>query len=257
METTIATREQKIASQVKTFSPEEIAIIKNTVAKQTTDLELSYFLNVAKVYGLNPFTKEIWCYKDGRGNVIVFAGRDGFLNKAQKDPRWSGIASDIVREGEKFTMNVAEGKISHAKDVTSKAKIIGAYAICKPKGCEISTIEWADFDTYNKGYNVWKSDPAAMIKKVAESHALQKAYGLAGLANAEDFELKGETVYTIDHENKPSLGDVMKADELLRTSNYDDDTRAVIEGKLADQKLTHAELETIVHELRNNQPRKY
>jgi len=253
----VAIREQRISNQVKTFSPEEIAIIKNTVAKNTTDLELAYFLNVAKVYNLNPFTKEIWCYKDGKGNVIVFAGRDGFLNKAQTDKKWNGIASDIVREGETFSMNVAKGEISHNKDVLSKAKIVGAYAICKPKGCEISTIEWADFDTYNKGYNVWKSDPAAMIKKVAESHCLQKAYGLAGLANAEDFELKGETVYTIDHENRPTISDILRADELLRTSNYDDDTRQMIERKLSDQKLTNSELEHIVAELRNNQPKKY
>ena len=253
----VAIREQRISNQVKTFSPEEIAIIKNTVAKNTTDLELAYFLNVAKVYNLNPFTKEIWCYKDGKGNVIVFAGRDGFLNKAQTDKKWNGIASDIVREGETFSMNVAKGEISHNKDVLSKAKIVGAYAICKPKGCEISTIEWADFDTYNKGYNVWKSDPAAMIKKVAESHCLQKAYGLAGLANAEDFELKGETVYTIDHEERPTISDILRADELLRTSNYDDDTRQMIERKLSDQKLTNSELEHIVAELRNNQPKKY
>lgn len=250
-------RQEKIANQVKIFTPEEILIIKNTVAKGTTDLELAYFLNVAKVYGLNPFTKQIWCYKDAKGNVIVFAGRDGFLSKAQTDPRWNGIASDIVREGEKFTMNVAEGKISHEKNVTSKNRILGAYARCKPKGCEIETIEWADFETYNKGYNVWKSDPAAMIKKVAESHCLQKAYGLAGLANAEDFELKDEVVLPIDHESKPNLSDVMKADELLRTSNYDEATKQVIEVKLADQKLTHAELENIVHDLRNNQPCKY
>ena len=253
----IAVREKKISEQVKVFSPEEISIIKNTVAKNTTDLELAYFLNVAKVYDLNPFTKQIWCYKDTKGNIIVFAGRDGFLAKAQRDPRWSGIASDVVREGEKFSMNVAEGKISHDKDVTSKNKIIGAYAICKPKGCDIATIEWADFEIYNKGYNVWKADPVAMIKKVAESHCLAKAYGICGLAVEEDFEIKGETAITKDHEEKPTVMAIGYADTLLRSSTYDDETKQIIEDKLCDQGLTNIELESIINDLKDNQPKKY
>ena len=255
--TDIALREKKISEQVKVFSPEEISIIKNTVAKNTTDLELAYFLNVAKVYDLNPFTKQIWCYKDTKGNVIVFAGRDGFLAKAQRDPRWSGIASDVVREGEKFSMNAAEGKISHEKNITSKNKILGAYAICKPKGCDIATIEWADFDTYNKGYNVWKADPVAMIKKVAESHCLSKAYGISGLAVEEDFDIKENIAYTSDHEGRPTVNNIGYADELLRTSTYDDETKRIIEDKLCDQSLTNIELESIVSDLKDNQPKKY
>jgi len=163
----------------------------------------------------------------------------------------------VVREGELFDMNVAEGKISHKKDVLSKSKIIGAYAISKPKGCEYPTIEWADFDTYNKGYNVWKADPVAMIKKVAESHCLAKAYGISGLAVEEDFEVKGETVYTMDHEDKPTVKAVGYADTLLYNSNYDEETREIITQKLCSQDLTNIELEEIITDLKNNQPKKY
>lgn len=258
METAIVkTINEKIAAQVKTFTSEEIAILKSTIAKGATDMELSYFLNVARVYGLNPFTKQIWFYKDSKNNMIVFAGRDGFLAKAQKDKRWNGISSDVVRTGESFTMNVAEGKISHVKDITSKAKIIGAYAISKPKGTEYPTIEWADFDTYSKGYNVWKSDPVAMIKKVAESHCLAKAYGISGLAVEEDFEVKDSIAYVADHEEKPTVNAIGYADELLRRSLLDEDTKCIIENKLCDQTLTNSELEKIVADLKENQPPKY
>lgn len=257
METETKTSIQKISEQVKIYTTEEVGIIKNTVAKGFTDIELAYFLNVSKTYGLNPFTKQIWGYKDSRNNIIVFAGRDGFLAKAQRDPRWSGIASDFVRKNEDFKLNIATGEISHVKNVLSKEPIIGAWAKCQPKGCAIATIEWADFETYNKSYNVWKSDPAAMIKKVAESHCLAKAYGISGLAIEEDFEVKDNVVYTRDHEEKPTIGDIMKADELLRTSNFDEQMKAVFEAKLSDQRLTNSELENIVFELRNNQPKKY
>ncbi len=246
---------QKMAKQVKVFTPEEIGILKNTIAKGATDLELSYFLNVARVYDLNPFTKQIWFYKDSKGNMIVFAGRDGFLAKAQRDSRWNGIASDVIREGEKYEINIALGQISHVKDVLSKAKIIGAYAICKPKGCEISTIEWADFDTYNKGYNVWKADPVAMIKKVAESHCLAKAYGISGLAVEEDF--KEGTAYPIDHEERPSVNAIGYADTLLYNCTLDEDTKVIIENKLCDQTLTNSELEEIIAQLKESQPAKY
>jgi len=257
MEQTLAEREKKISEQIQIYTPEEVAIIKSTVAKGFTDLELSYFLNVAKSYKLNPFLKQVWGYKDTKGNIIVFAGRDGFLSKAQRDPRWNGISSDVVREDEDFEMNVAKGEIYHCKKISSKAKIMGAFAISKPKGCEYPTIEWADFDTYNKNYNVWKADPVAMIKKVAESHCLAKAYGITGLAVEEDFEIKGELAITGDHESKPELKAFGYADELVRRSNFDDDTKEIFYQKLADPAITNIELENIITELKDNQPKEY
>ena len=256
-DTLVKTNNRRISEQVKIYSEEEVGIIKATVAKGFTDTELAYFLNVAKVYGLNPFTKQIWGYKDYQNNIIVFAGRDGFLSKAQRDPRWNGISSDIVREGERFDLNVAEGKISHSKDVTSKAPIIGAYAVSKPKGCEYPTIEWADFETYNKGKNVWKADPAAMIKKVAESHCLAKAYGISGLAIEEDFDIKDNRAITIDHEAGITGSQRMYADELIRTCTGDDDYKEIMLAKVYDTSLTNIEFENIVKELQMNQPKKY
>lgn len=46
------------------FQPEEIAIVKQTVAKGTTDTELAYFLSICSSVKLNPMMKEIWCYGD-------------------------------------------------------------------------------------------------------------------------------------------------------------------------------------------------
>ena len=247
----------KLSNQVEIYTPEEIAIIKETVAKGFSNTELAYFLNVAKSYGLNPFLKQIWGYKDNKNNIIVFAGRDGLLTKAQKDSRWNGIASDVVREGEFFSMNAAQGKIEHHKDVTSKSPIVGAYAISKPRGCEYATIEWADFATYNKGYNVWKSDPAAMIKKVAESHCLSKAYGITGLSSEYDFDISTGKAITIDHEERPTFKSIGYADELIRTCTGDEDYKQIMEDKIKAPELTNMELENIINELKMNQPKTY
>jgi len=251
--TDIKKRQEKISNQVKVFTSEEVAIIKNTVCKDATDLELSFFLNVSKAYGLNPFLKEIWSYKDLKNNLIVFAGRDGFLAKAQRDPRWNGIASDIVREGERFELNVAQGQISHSKDVASRNKILGAYAICRPKGVEIPTIEWADFETYNKNHNVWKSDPEAMIKKVAEVHALKKAYGISGLQAEEDYDTSSGKAITIDHEDKAALRTIGYLDSLISKSTLETDVKESLYEKIADPTTTHMELEEIEKQVKDAQ----
>ena len=247
----------KIAEQVKSYSLEELKIIKETVAKGASDLELAYFANVSKRYGLDPFLKQIWFYKDTKGNIIILAGRDGFLSLAQKDPRWNGITSDIVRKDEFFSMDASNGKTEHHKVVTSKEPILGAYAICRPKGVEITTIEWADFEVYNKNYNVWKSDPAAMIKKVAETHALKKAYGISGLQSEYDFDTTNGKAITIDHESKPDSKSIMLADELIRTCTGDEDYKQIMEDKIKDPELTNMELENITRELQMNQPKQF
>ena len=113
---------EKIAA-VTGFTSAEIAIVKRTVAKGTTDFELAYFLNIAKSVELNPFNKEIWCYKDGKGNVLVFAGRDGFLKKAQQSPLWNGMTSSEVCANDVFEMDVAKAEITHKPNFKDRGEI--------------------------------------------------------------------------------------------------------------------------------------
>ena len=189
----------KIAN-VTGYPGEQIALIRDIIAKKTTLTELTYFLSVEKSTNLNPFLKEIWCYKDNKNNLIVFAGRDGFLKSAQKHPNWNGMSSSVVRENDIFRMNISEGKITHEITGKDRGKILGAYAIVKQKGCELPTVEWASFSIYNKGYNVWKSDPESMILKVAESHALKKAFGITGIQTEYDFDVRNEIAEPVEKE---------------------------------------------------------
>ncbi len=242
----------KIAG-ISIYSDEQVAIMKNTVAKGTTNIEFAYFLQVAQSYELSPFKKEVWCYKDSQNNVIVFAGRDGHLAAAQKDSRWNGIASCEIRENDNFRANIPLGKVTHTFRLKDRGKLIGAYAICQPKGCDIRTIEVIDFDTYNKGYATWKTDPAAMIKKVAETHVLKKAYGLSGLASEYDFQVDEatNTVHTIDHEEMPNVQQIEYVNSLINNSTFDDEFKAAMEKKI--QNCSHSELDNIRGEMLDNQ----
>lgn len=216
---------QKI-HEITGYSYNEIALVKNTIAKGTSNAELGYFLSVAKATGLNPFLREIWCYKDGKGNVIVFAGRDGFLKKAQEGNRWNGMTSAAVYENDDFRLDMARGEVSHVPNFKDRGKIIGAYAISKPIGAEFPTIEWAEFAVYDRGFNVWKSDPAAMIKKVAETHCLKIAYGITGLQSEYDYDIKNEIAIPVDHneeeEKRKTTAAAMKIIDALESYTGED-----------------------------------
>lgn len=183
------------------YSIEQIEVIKNSVAKNTTDTELKYFLNVCKSTGLNPFMKEIWCYKDHRNNLLVFAGRDGFLSNAQKQEAFEGIRSCEVCENDSFVLDLINPKNnSHQINAKNRGKILGAYAIVFRKGGE-PTISYVNFEDYNRGANAWKTHPAAMIKKVAETQALKLAFGMSGVQSEHEFEVieTTGTVIPLDH----------------------------------------------------------
>ena len=184
-------------SKVSGFSVEEVAIVKANIAKNVNDSELAYFLNVCKTVGLNPFIKEIWCYKDNRGNLLVFAGRDGFLTKAQRSSTYNGLRSSEVREKDSFTADIPKGILNHTFDFKERGPIVGAYAIVFRKDGE-PTVETVEFKRYDKGFGAWKTHPEAMIKKVAEANALKKAFGISGIQSEYDYNVKTDVAIPIE-----------------------------------------------------------
>ena len=176
-------------SGITGFQSEMIAIMHKTVAKGTSISELAYFLSVCKGLDLNPLNREVWCYKDNKGNLLIFTGRDGFLAKAQKNSRWNGMRSCEVREKDVFKIDIANDKILHEFGVEERGRIIGAYCKVFVKDSE-PTIEWVKFSDYDKGKFTWADFPSDMIRKVAECHALKKAFGMSNLNSEYDFEIK-------------------------------------------------------------------
>jgi len=189
-EITTTTNDKKIANSVN-LTPAQVAIIKHTVAKGTSDIELAFFLQVSTAVDLNPLLKEIWCYKDNKGNLIIFAGRDGFLKNAQRNSRWQGMSSGAVYQNDECLIDQIEGKIKHMiKPTEDRGELIGAYCVTHPKGVEKPVVRYVNRKDWDKGYNVWKTNPESMILKVAETHCLKKAFGINGIQSEYDFEVK-------------------------------------------------------------------
>jgi phage recombination protein Bet len=229
METAELQKQETDYSKLSTqfgWSEGEIATIQHTVAKGTSKIELAYFLSLAKSVGLNPFNKEIWCYKDKVGNLLIFSGRDGFLKKAQQNPAFNGLRSSEVCENDDFALDIPNAIVHHSIKMGDRGKIVGGYSLVFRKDGE-PTVEWADFATYNKGYNTWKTHPAEMIKKVAECHALKKAFGITGVQSEYDYDTKNNTYGAIG--TLPKLPDQYFRKLMLSIDSKPDDVREVLD----------------------------
>ena len=173
-------------TNITNLSNEQIAVIQQTVAKDCNPTELAYFLGVAKSYSLDPFKKEIWCYKDHKGNVVIFAGRDGFLAIASKNQLYRGVYSQAVYKNDIFEGDLNKpDTIIHKVNSFERGALLGAYAIVRMEGCE-PLLKMVKLDQYKRNSPTWNSYPDAMICKVAESSALKIACGITGISVGEE-----------------------------------------------------------------------
>lgn len=237
----ISTTHEKM-TKVSNFSSEEIAVIQNTVAKGTTATELAYFLQVAKSTGLNPFIKQIWCYKDNKGNVIILAGRDGFLAIAQKNPKWNGMVSSEVGSNDTFNVDVINGVIEHKPNYNDRGTLIGAYCLIKPKGVDVATYEWADIKTYDKNQFIWNSHKTEMIKKVAEVHALKKAFGISGIYCEDEMIIEAQVESTANWRDK------IKKPEQIEETEQQKEWRLKLESIKTGRELTEYLIDSNIDE---------
>ena len=212
-------------SQMTQYSPQEVAVLKNVIAKTLSDTELAYFLSFSKSVELNPFLKEIWAYKNSKGDLIVFAGKDGFVKKAQADPRFSGIVSSAVCENDNCIIDIPNGKVTHTFAIKDRGNVIGAYAQVKMKGIDIPTLVWIDRKEYDKKQNVWNSNPSAMCEKVALTQACKKACGISGLQSEYDFEVKDNVAIPIQDVKVETEIEANKKKIIEAIDKYDGDDK--------------------------------
>ena len=184
----------ELAEQIS-YTPEQIQLMKDTVAKGATDNEFLLFMHLAQSYGLDPFLKEIWLIKYLRAGqrpeevaATIFTSRDGYLKIANRDPQMDGIQSDVVYAND-LLEKLPDGTVKHAYG-QPRGLIIGAYALVFRKDRSRAAYFYAPFAEYGTGNNpTWKKYPSAMIVKVAEAMALKRAFSISGLVTQEEIGL--------------------------------------------------------------------
>ena len=163
-------RKQAQPKAVSFFSEAEKNTIKATIGKNLSDSQFSIFVYTCQALGLNPLLNEVACvtYKnqDGTSTMSIQVMRDGFLTIAHRSGKFAGLESGVKGEGANM---VGWAKIYH-KDFT------------------VPIYQEADFSEYSTNRNLWSTKPKTMIKKVAESMALRKAFNIAGVYSPEEMD---------------------------------------------------------------------
>lgn len=82
-------------SHTGSWTPEQVALVRNTVAKGATEDEFKFFLAVCGRTGLDPFTKQIylvkrWDSQAGKDVMAIQTGIDGYRLIAQRSAEYQG-----------------------------------------------------------------------------------------------------------------------------------------------------------------------
>lgn len=175
---------QVITPLEKTYSDDEMLLLRNVIAKGCTEPEFRLLMYMANNYGLDPLLKQIWAVKRTEGQpALIFAGRDGMLAIAHRSGRFDGMQSGVTYE----KRTIDSGK------PTERTVDVPVSAWCEIWRNDMthSFKTEVPFAEYNTGYSVWKTNPSAMILKVAEAVCLRKAFSVSGLYSPEEISERG------------------------------------------------------------------
>lgn len=167
---------------------EQVTIIKNTVAKGASDLELSLFLSTCKRHRLDPFIGEVWLVPRWDSNA----------DSGQRTPQNEPILGAYVRTtqiGIKGLQHIAAR--DHRDYGSMSLPEYGPVVEVKKDGVTIKAPEWARVKLWKKSIDVpteaeawfeeycpdklgkapfWRKMPRRMISKCAIALAIQQAY---------------------------------------------------------------------------------
>ena len=175
-ETALACQQTASGVPAKTYTDEDLLLIRNMAARNCSEPEFKLLMYLSKTYGLDPLLKQIWAVKRNDNEpALIFAGRDGFLAVAHRSGHFDGMQSGVNYEIDK------DGK----KVIESAWCKVWRNDMTHPFETQVP------FNEFNTGFVVWKSHPSAMILKVAESVCLRKAFSIDGIYAPEEINTEG------------------------------------------------------------------
>lgn len=157
------------------WSPDQVALLKRTVAEGTSDDELQLFLHVCKHTGLDPFAKQIYCIVRDTWNprtrqkeprMTIQTGIDGFRLTAARTGQLAGISDPEFG-------SLVHGRPEWARVVVKRRMADGYVA-------EFAhTVYWSEYVQTKQGgepTDMWARMPRNQLGKCAESGALRKGF---------------------------------------------------------------------------------
>lgn len=211
------------------MSPEQIDLIKRTVAKDATDTELQLFLYTAKRTGLDALTKQIHFVKRA-GQMTIQTGIDGYRAIAERTKTLAGI-DDAIYDSE-------------TNQHPNKATVTVWRNVNGQKVGFTASARWTEYAPQGNQAFMWNKMPYLMLGKCAEALALRKAFphDLSGLYTHEEMAQAGNpseydtsevddnavpTVVGVDDVPSVQIGETFKTDEEQGFTAHLDDSGLV------------------------------
>lgn len=172
------------------WTPEQMKLITDVVAKGATPDELKLFLYRCQHMGLDPLKPgQIYFMKYGAGPGTIVVGIEGFRSKAARTGKLAGIKRGAIRD--------------------AKGALLGGWAEVYRSDWKEPAREEVPLAEYNSGKSVWQKMPETMIKKVAEAAALRMAFpdDLGGIYTQEEMHQAEEKSQLAVHAEQPAEGD--------------------------------------------------
>ncbi len=203
-----------VKTDIEWLSVENKKIIRSQFfPPNASDAEMQYCIGVAKAFNLNPILKQIY-FVPRRSKVNEqwiekiepLAGRDSFLTLAHRSGKFDGIESKVeIKE----TPVLKDGKWSRENDLVATA-IVYKKGSDRPFIVSVNYREYVQKTAKGDITQFWRDKPETMLKKVAESQVLRKAFDITGLYAEEEYN---QDVVDVKIEAKPkSLNDIQNID---------------------------------------------
>ena len=209
-----------MSNELIEFNVQETDLIKKQLfPTNATNSDVDYCMGVAKALGLNPITKEIWFVerKSKVNNNWVtkiepMAGRDSYIKIAHRSGMFEGITTSAELKKIPFISN----DIWDTKDDLVAVCMVYKKGIDKAFIAEVNYNEYVQLTREGKPTKFWAEKPITMLKKVAESQALRKAFNITCVY--DDAEIREEYQHTNKTEEK-----AIKSDSQIAYDIYDND----------------------------------
>ncbi len=148
---------------------------KTVFAAARDDAEFDALCLIAKQYGLNPITREIYAFPAKGGGVVPLVGVDGYISMMHRNPDFDGLEFRYSEE------TVAVGNI--------KAVPTWIEVVIYKKSCTRPTVAREYLDECLRDSGAWKSHPRRMLRHKAVCQGARLAFGFSGVyADADEAE---------------------------------------------------------------------
>lgn len=208
------------------LSQDEKKIIKaQFFPPNATDIDMIYCMKVAETFNLNPILKQIFFVERSANingqwitKIEPLAGRDSFLTLAHRSGKFASIDSDCTI---KQTAVLENGEWITKNELVATARVYRTDND-RPFCAEVEYSEYVQKTKDGSITKFWRDKPKTMLKKVAESQALRKAFDISGLYSVdevgEDEPKKIKVAPKIETKTTQNLNELLSSSEKPNSS---------------------------------------